>query len=462
VASAYARWARPESITPGFRYSIVEFSNPPILAVDYMTGLSTFIFATGMVLVLVLAYAGGVPGWVAGAALLFGGWIAIAFMHAADPAVLAVQALAGLLTLVLSLRWVLHHRAWKSRLAKDRREADGGQQQVRGVVEDLKSRIAVKAAEVDQGLRQYELVKRLSEAVSWEEMAPSLEKALKHFFHAEGWALYLTNEKGELQPAHRRGVTPDPRAEDMPKKEAYLHTFIPSTGSDEGRSVWALGIPLWRLHERIGLLLVRIADLAPDQQPSLVAEANHFAVQLIFAMAKAKLYRQLEERSRTDGLTGLSRRGPFEERLREEVARAHSFKTTFSILMIDIDHFKPLNDTYGHQVGDEVLKTVAQRLKEGLYETDVIARYGGEEFVCLLPRSQPAGLKMKAERIRERVASEAFVIGLEALSVTISIGIAHFPHDGESPEKVLAAADRALYAAKAAGRNCVVEAATVT
>ena len=136
----------------------------------------------------------------------------------------------------------------------------------------------------------------------------------------------------------------------------------------------------------------------------MLAEAAAIAVQLVFAMAKAKLYRELDRRSRTDGLTGLSRRGPFEERLREEVARARSFRTTFSILMIDIDHFKNLNDTYGHQVGDEVLKTVSQRLHEGLYETDVIARYGGEEFVCLLPRCQAAGpSKLKAERIRERV-----------------------------------------------------------
>src|ERR1017187_8566621 len=118
--------------------------------------------------------------------------------------------------------------------------------------------------------------------------------------------------------------------------------------------------------------------------------------------------------------------------------------------------------TRTHQVGDEVLKTVSQRLHEGLYETDVIARYGGEEFVCPLPRSQAAGLKVKADRIRERVASEAFVIGLEAVQVTISIGIAHFPHDGDTPEAVLAAADRAMYAAKAAGRNCVMEAAAVS
>jgi diguanylate cyclase (GGDEF)-like protein len=225
--------------------------------------------------------------------------------------------------------------------------------------------------------------------------------------------------------------------------------------------VWILNIPLWRLHERIGLLMLRIPDFAPDQRAVLLSEAATFGTQLIFAMAKAKLYRELDKRSRTDGMTGLSRRGPFEERLREEVARAESFKSTFSILMIDIDHFKRLNDNYGHQVGDEVLKTVAQRIKEGLYETDLIARYGGEEFVCLLPRSQPAGLKIKAEQIRERIAGHAFVIGLEAIQVTISIGIAHYPHDARSTQGIMEAADRALYAAKEGGRNCVVEAASV-
>jgi diguanylate cyclase (GGDEF)-like protein len=382
-------------------------------------------------------------------------------MKAADPGTLAVQALAALVTLGITLRWIFSHSQWKKRIGTDRRETDEKHQQIRGVVDDLKARIAVKVTEVDRGLKQYELVRRLAEAMSWEEMFPSLDKALKHFFKSDGWALYLTDEKGELDLVQRRGVTPEPRAEDLPKKEPFLHTFVPPTGTDEGRNVWALGMPLWRLHERIGLLVVKITDVGPEGQGALLAEATNFAVQLIFAMAKAKLYRELDRRSRTDGLTGLSRRGPFEERLREEVARARSFRTTFSILMIDIDHFKNLNDTYGHQVGDEVLKTVSQRLHQGLYETDFIARYGGEEFVCLLPRSIPAGLKVKAEQIRQRVANESFVIGLEAVTVTISIGIAHFPHDGDSPEAILAAADRALYAAKAAGRNCCVEAATV-
>ncbi len=424
-------------------------------------GLSTLLFTLGIVLVMVLVYAAGMTGWIFGAFLLLGGWTAILLMKAADAGTLAVQALAAGVILGITLRWIFAHSQWKNRIGKDRRETDDKHQQVRGVVDDLKARIAVKVTEVDRGLKQYELVRRLAEAMSWEEMSPSLDKSLKHFFKSDGWALYLTDEKGELGLVQRRGVTPDPRAEDLPKKEPYLHTFVPPTGTDEGRKVWALGMPLWRLHERIGLLVVKISDVGPEGQGALLAEANNFAVQLIFAMAKAKLYRELDRRSRTDGLTGLSRRGPFEERLREEVARARSFRTTFSILMIDIDHFKNLNDTYGHQVGDEVLKTVSQRLRQGLYETDLIARFGGEEFVCLLPRSIPAGLKIKAEQIRQRVANESFVIGLEAVTVTISVGIAHFPHDGDSPEAILAAADRALYAAKAAGRNCCVEAASV-
>lgn len=422
-----------------------------------MNGLSTLLFAAGLILSLVLTYAGGTAGWVISAIGLLFGWMALALFHWAEPTILCVQAVGAFFTLGLGMRWTLRHRAWQKRIAKDRDDASQNQLQIQGAVQHLKEKIIGRASDVDRGLKQYELVKRLAEAVSWEEMAPSLERSLKYFFQAEGWALYLTDNKGELKLVQRRGATPEPRMEDLPRKEPFLHTFV----VDDNRTVWALGLPLWRLHDRIGLLLLRIPEKGSDQHPALLSEAATFSVQLIFAMAKAKLYRELDERSRTDGLTGLSRRGPFEERLREEVARAQSFKSTFSILMIDIDHFKNLNDTYGHQVGDEVLKTVSQRLREGLYETDVIARYGGEEFVCLLPRSDPAGLKIKADQIRQRVGNQAFVIGLEAINVTISIGIAHFPHDGRTGEAVMAAADRALYAAKDSGRNKVVEAASV-
>lgn len=422
-----------------------------------MIGFSTWLFTAGLVGVMGLVYGFGSAGWISGCALVAAGWIAIVLQEGRDPAVSAVQALVGALALWACLRWMLRHRAWQRRIVEDRGEAEEKQRQVQAIIQDVRDKITAKAAEVDKGLKQYELVKKLAEAVSVEEMAPSLERALKYFFRAEGWALYLTDDRGGLQLVQRRGATPDPRTEDLSKKEPFLHTFVASGGA-----VWALGMPLWRMHERVGLIVARLPDMAPDSRAALLAEAGAFSVQLIFAMAKAKLYRELDERSRTDGLTGLSRRGPFEERLREEVARAQSFRSTFSILMIDIDHFKRLNDAYGHQVGDEVLRTVARRISEGLYETDVIARYGGEEFVCLLPRSDPAGLRIKADQIRQRVGAQAFVIGLEALNVTISIGIAHFPQDGDSAAVVMAAADRALYAAKGAGRNCVVEAASVS
>src|SRR6185369_5047121 len=120
--------------------------------------------------------------------------------------------------------------------------------------------------------KQYELVRRLAEAMSWEEMVPSLEKALKHFFKAESWTLDLTDEKSDLQQVQRRGVTPEPRPEDITKKEPYLYTFIPQTGTDTGRSVWALGMPLWRVHEKIGLLILKVGDLAADQQPALLTD----------------------------------------------------------------------------------------------------------------------------------------------------------------------------------------------
>jgi diguanylate cyclase (GGDEF)-like protein len=424
-------------------------------------GLSTLLFAAGLVAALSLVYAAGMTGWIIAAFSIMAGWAAILIFGWADPALLAVQLLAAFVTMGLGLRWTLRHRAWQERIAKDRRDASDSQFQVQGAVQHLKDKIVSKASDVERGLKQYELVKRLAEAVSWQDMSPSLERALKHFFQVDAWALYLTDTKGELKLLQRRGAVSDPRPEDLPKKEPYLHTFIAQGGADQGRTVWALGMPLWRLHERVGLLILRIPEIAPDKQATILAEAANFSVQLIFAMAKAKLYRELEERSRTDGLTGLSRRGPFEERLKEEVARAQSFRSTFSILMIDIDHFKSLNDGYGHQVGDEVLKTVSQRLREGLYETDLIARYGGEEFVCLMPRSDPAGLRIKADQLRQRVGNQAFVIGLEAIQVTVSIGIAHFPQDGRTAEDVMAAADRALYAAKNAGRNQVVEAARV-
>jgi diguanylate cyclase (GGDEF)-like protein len=426
-----------------------------------MNGLSAIAFGSGVLVLLAGAYGGGVAGCLISGTLLAMGWLAMAFYSWADLSTFAIEGITGALAFWIAMRGALKHRAWQQRVSKDQEQGKDRLLQIEGAVQQLRETVVTKGADVERSLKQYEMVKVMAQALSWEEMSPSLERALKHFFRVDAWALHLTDEKGELQLVQRRGVIAEPSADKLSDKDPYLQSYMVPSGTDQGKSTWILNLPLWRLHDRIGMLMLRIPEFPPDQRASILAEANAFSTQLIFAMAKAKLYRELDQRSRTDGLTGLSRRGPFEERLREEVARAEAFKTTFSVLMIDIDHFKHLNDTYGHQVGDEVLKTVSHRLKEGLYETDLIARFGGEEFVCLLPRSQPAGLKIKADQIRQRIANHSFVIGLEAVQVTVSIGIAHFPQDGTTPQAVLEAADRAMYGAKNGGRNCVMEAASI-
>lgn len=160
---------------------------------------------------------------------------------------------------------------------------------------------------------------------------------------------------------------------------------------------------------------------------------------------------ELERLSITDPLTKLYNRRHLMTRLDDEGRRARRTDRSFTILMLDVDHFKKLNDTYGHQAGDEVLARVASVLEECVREVDCAARYGGEEFVILLPETTAEGGADVTRRIRDRLAAETFPGG----KVTLSAGIAEFPADGETPDFVLRAADAALYRAKREGRDRV-------
>jgi diguanylate cyclase (GGDEF)-like protein len=126
--------------------------------------------------------------------------------------------------------------------------------------------------------------------------------------------------------------------------------------------------------------------------------------------------------------------------------------------MTDIDHFKAVNDTYGHPAGDVVLKGVAQMLKEQARDTDVVARYGGEEFAVVMPETDLRGALVIAERLRETVAARAFHTELGPVRVTLSIGLAASPEDGTEMDALVQLADQCLYQAKRAGRNRVVTA----
>jgi diguanylate cyclase (GGDEF)-like protein len=165
----------------------------------------------------------------------------------------------------------------------------------------------------------------------------------------------------------------------------------------------------------------------------------------------------------TDFLTGLKTRGYFEQQLELEMKRAERKRTPIALLMLDLDHFKSLNDTYGHHVGDQVLRDVSAVLMKDLREVDTAARYGGEEFVIVLPETNTAGALQVANRIRRGVEQAKFFAGSprQVEHLTISIGIAIFDQDAQSKRELIEAADAALYAAKSQGRNQVLTYSTV-
>jgi diguanylate cyclase (GGDEF)-like protein len=165
---------------------------------------------------------------------------------------------------------------------------------------------------------------------------------------------------------------------------------------------------------------------------------------------------ELHEISITDSLTGLYNRKHLMETLDKEVSRCQRHSQAFSLMVIDIDHFKKYNDTYGHLAGDEVLRRLASIFRESVRNSDYAARYGGEEFIIMLPQIGPEQGVEAAERIRHKVAEEKFAGEGEPISVTISVGVASYPDNGEDTESVIRKADEALYEAKELGRNQVV------
>jgi two-component system cell cycle response regulator len=172
----------------------------------------------------------------------------------------------------------------------------------------------------------------------------------------------------------------------------------------------------------------------------------------------AWLYDEAKRLSITDGLTGVWNRRQFDLRASEENHRATRFDEPFGVVLVDIDHFKNVNDVHGHQAGDAVLVDLARRLTEATREVDVVARYGGEEFALILPKTPLDGSVVLAEKVRDAIASEPFLVDGTSISVTISVGVAAYPDHGKTVHELVASADAALYRAKTGGRNRVEEA----
>ncbi len=199
-----------------------------------------------------------------------------------------------------------------------------------------------------------------------------------------------------------------------------------------------------------------------DQVLKITTKSNNileympFFVKLLrLCLERIKLYNKLQELSTLDRLTMVYNRRHFMLRYQEEFKRAKEFKLNLAFLMIDIDHFKKINDTYGHLVGDAALREVARVIRENIREIDFLARFGGEEFSIVLPEADKASAIMAAERINSRVSRKRIRVFDEVLSVNISVGLAAFPQNTLYPDVLIEAADKALYKAKLSGKNRV-------
>lgn len=243
----------------------------------------------------------------------------------------------------------------------------------------------------------------------------------------------------------------------LQKGEPILENFVDMEEYPfvEGRGIHSLlCVPLITKAKKFGLVLIehKYFNAFDDNNLRLL---NIIGQQVGIAMENVELYQRMHEMATIDSLTGIYNRLYFQERLREEFANAKKENYDLSLAIMDIDHFKRFNDTFGHLFGDKVLKHIAHLMKKSLRSGDIIARYGGEEFVILLPRTSVKEAYDKVERLRNIVAKTTIKDELVEASVTVSFGVSSYPEFANTESELLKTADNALYDAKESGRNCV-------
>jgi len=270
--------------------------------------------------------------------------------------------------------------------------------------------------------------KMLEVAVRWNDCALSAET----FEPQDCWA---------IRTGHLHYVAAgDPTAR-------CAHVFAPDSSY--------LCVPLVSQSEAIGVLHFQVTKTieVADSEKSIVCT---FADQVALSVANLRLREALRNQSIRDPLTGLYNRRYLEETMERETRRAVRAEHGLGLLMLDLDHFKRFNDTYGHDAGDTILRETAAFLTKSVRAEDIVCRYGGEEFVIILPMADARASQARAERIRSKIRDLSAMHQGKALGIiTVSIGVAELPEHGTTPKELLAAADAALYRAKRGGRDRV-------
>jgi diguanylate cyclase (GGDEF)-like protein len=267
---------------------------------------------------------------------------------------------------------------------------------------------------------------------------PNYSEVVNKVYPAEN-GLFLEMKRSSPQAVILQDAHEDPRFERWGRAE-YIHGWM--------------GLPLCVRGEPIGYLTMdsNLVGAYDDQDAGLV---QAFADEVAIAIENANLFKQVQHLAITDPLTGMNNRRYFFEAARREFERARRYQSPLSLIMVDIDYFKGVNDTYGHQAGDRVLVAVTGRCREKLREVDICARYGGEEFVFLLPETDLEGARQVAERLCSVVSDTPIEAGEKHIKVTISLGVAELDEDCQDIQALVRRADMAQYVSKARGRRRV-------
>ena len=210
--------------------------------------------------------------------------------------------------------------------------------------------------------------------------------------------------------------------------------------------------PIIMREEVIGSLFLEDCQVSREWSIDDMSLIDSMADHLAVAIENAELHRELEKQAVTDGLTGVANRRSFNEALEREFERARRYNQDLSLIVVDLDFLKKINDTYGHMTGDEAIKAIGHVLAQSSRSTDITARYGGEEFCVLLPNTDIEMAEQLGERLR-RLIADTLIEGPGSLSA--SIGVASYPMHSDSSDMLFLRADEALYRAKQEGRNCV-------
>lgn len=310
-------------------------------------------------------------------------------------------------------------------------------EEITGKIKETESEISVinkNVFELEKNISLYEMSysisKILVKQIDFEEMVKGIKAAV--FFSRPYVKLFNIHTQKELSGLYNQRRS-------LPEKQ------------------FGFEVPISVGDERFGVVQAEVDREDYSFSVNFLEECKIIANQVAFALKRDKLYQLVLERSRIDGLTGLYLRRYFVERLKEEFVLFRRYGSFFSFLMIDIDHFKKVNDTYGHLAGDKVLEQISNILKSVAHQGVIACRYGGEEFAMLIQVLPVKEVRQLAEKLRKTVEESAFVLpGGGSIHISISIGIA-YRHQAESENEIIRKADEALYRAKTQGRNRVAE-----